>query len=234
MVHYTTKPNRRGSRFQDLVGMKFGRLTVVEEAARCVKSTRWLCRCECGQMTDVTAHHLRRGDVRSCGCLRNEALGRRSFRHGMSGHALHRIYRHVVARCENKNDRAWSNYGGRGIAVCDEWRRDRTAFFRWAFDHGYREGLELDRINNNEGYSPQNCRFTDRITQANNKRTNRRVTAFNETKTVAEWARDARAAMPMQVIWARLMEQGWSPEDAISKPNQKPRRKRICPAPKPT
>lgn len=91
-------------------------------------------------------------------------------------------------RCTNERSDTYHSYGGRGIHVCDEWL-DFENFRDWAFDSGYEPGLTIDRINNNDGYYPGNCRWADRRTQANNRRTNRFVTYGGDTHTIAEWAR---------------------------------------------
>jgi hypothetical protein len=93
------------------------------------------------------------------------------YKHGLSGHKLYRVYLSIIQRCYNKNHKGYNLYGGRGIAVCDEWRNDFMAFYRWAMDSGYQHGLELDREENNSGYSPDNCRWATRSVNSQNTRT---------------------------------------------------------------
>ena len=94
----------------------------------------------------------------------------------------------MLQRCRDPNNKLYHRYGGRGIVVCDEWKSFEN-FNRWAMDSGYMAGLTIDRINNNKGYYPENCRWVDRITQGNNTSKNRRVSYHGMNKTVAEWAR---------------------------------------------
>jgi len=94
----------------------------------------------------------------------------------------------MKGRCKNKNNNKAKDYSGRGITICDEWENFEN-FYKWAIANGYRENLTIDRIDNNGNYEPSNCRWTDLITQENNKRTNRRIEYNGEIKTLAQWAR---------------------------------------------
>lgn len=90
-------------------------------------------------------------------------------------------------RCYNKKCKDYQMWGGRGITICDEWLRDVKSFYDWAMTHGYKDNLTIDRIDNNKGYSPDNCRWVDRKTQARNTRRNRVITINGETKCLVEW-----------------------------------------------
>jgi hypothetical protein len=117
----------------------------------------------------------------------------------------------MIQRCENENNHEANLYGSRGIKVCEEWH-DFSKFKDWAFENGYSEKLTIDRINNNKGYYPENCRWTDLITQANNKRTNVRIEYDGETKTIAQWAREFH--IDYRIFWQRL-KRGWDIERAL-------------------
>ena len=101
---------------------------------------------------------------------------------------LYWVYYAMLQRCYHKNCSHYARYGGRGITVCDEWKNDNTAFYRWALDNGYREGLTLDRIDNNGDYTPDNCRWVSVKTQNNNKSKCVYITYKGETHTMQEWA----------------------------------------------
>lgn len=90
--------------------------------------------------------------------------------HGYRHHKLYSVWCAIKQRCYNSNNKHYANYGGRGIQMCDEWVYSAAWFIRWALDNGYREGLDIDRIDNNKGYSPENCRFTTRIENIKNTR----------------------------------------------------------------
>ena len=90
-------------------------------------------------------------------------------------------------RCYNPHDARYDRYGGRGITVCDEWRNDFKAFYKWALENGYADNLTIDRIDNNKGYFPDNCRWADAETQCRNRVSNINITIGNATKTLTEW-----------------------------------------------
>lgn len=172
-----------------IIGRRFGRLTVVDfDHMGSYKVSYWMCKCDCGNMTIVSRLNLQTGHTTSCGC--NRVIRAKECRtiHGQSNTPLHGIWCHIRQRCRNENDSAYSRYGGRGIDVCDEWD-DFENFYEWAIANGYRAGLTIDRKDNDRGYSPENCRWTDHITQCNNRRTNHYVTYNGVTHTLAEWSR---------------------------------------------
>lgn len=121
-------------------------------------------------------------------------------------------------RCQNPASKAYSNYGGRGIQVCEEWQ-DFIPFWRWAIANSYSDELEIDRIDVNGNYSPENCRWVDDVTQANNRRNTLWITAFGETKRLTDWLTDERCTATEYQVRYRLRH-GWKSESALAAPKQ--------------
>ena len=169
----------------DLTGQRFGRLVVLERAEdNITKSGKkvkcWKCLCDCGNKKIVRQGGLRNGHTQSCGCLHKEIVGSLNRTHGLSANCgrLYPLWKSIKYRCYNKNSKSYSQYGGRGIAMCDEWKNDFLAFHDWAIANGYKEEktdkglniLTIDRIDVNGNYEPSNCRFVTNDVQAKNKR----------------------------------------------------------------
>jgi hypothetical protein len=144
----------------------------------------------------MNASLLRRGDSTHCGC--NNA----HKRHGQTGTPLYQCWQGLCKRCRDKTHH---RYGGRGITVCDEWARFEP-FAEWALANGYREGLEVDRINNDGNYEPENCRFVDDITQNNNRHTTRHYEMDGKKQSIKQWWRDFRCVVSYECLRLRL---GW-------------------------
>lgn len=172
----------------NLQGMKFGRLTVLSYIPGTKKKgNKWVCKCDCGNLTEVYHNALTRNVSKSCGCLRKEVSGKTNLQHGITDTRIYKIWEGIKSRCSNSKLSCYKNYGGRGIKVCQEWLHSPTAFYNWAIANGYEENLTLDREDVNGDYTPQNCRWVDYKTQANNKRTNAIYELNGELKTLAQW-----------------------------------------------
>lgn len=133
-------------------------------------------------------------------------------KHGYRKNRLYTIWCNIKARCNNNNNIAYMNYGGRGITVCDEWNKSFSTFKDWALSNNYQENLTIDRINTDLGYSPENCRWSDRKTQNNNKRSN--IIIENTTLTLA----CEKIGVNPRLIQARMREQEMSFDEAIKLP----------------
>lgn len=181
-------------RYIDLTGKQYGRLTVLYRTQDHIsKSGRpavvFHCRCTCGKECDVMKLALVKGYTKSCGCLRSEETKKRRTKRDDISRKLRIIYRHMCERCYDEADKRYERYGGRGIAICDEWIEEdgMERFIEWARNNGYSIGLTIDRIDNNGNYSPTNCRWTTPKEQSNNRSTNTMLTVDGTTKTIAQW-----------------------------------------------
>ena len=155
----------------DITGSLFGKLTAIKKVATHKKGYAiWFCECECGEYTKVRSDHLKSGNTSSCGCLMIERFTDKSITHGKSYHRLYGVWRGMKQRCYYDKHVNYKNYGGRGIDVCSEWKDSFEVFYNWSIDNGYKKGLEIDRIDNYKGYSPDNCRYVTREENNNNKR----------------------------------------------------------------
>lgn len=204
--------------FVDITGQRFYRWSVIGIASKTSDNhQKWHCICDCGAERDVLGKDLRNGKSKSCGCLSRELSAKRAEKHGLHKHPLYTIWCNMHSRCENPNNPSFYNYGGRGIKICEEWNNPES-FILWGISHGYSEGLQLDRINNDGDYSPENCRFVPLYVNQNNKRTNWNICFCGIVLTISQWS--TFLGVPEARIRHRLYS-GWSVEDALFKPKSK-------------
>lgn len=199
---------------EDLTGRRFGYLTALERAPKGTKSrTSWLCECECGRRKVVLAFNLKSGASRSCGCRVRAATIARSTTHGKNLTPEHKVWKGLRKRCRNRNEGGYSNYGGRGIAVCERWDQ----FENFLADMGERPSSKhtIDRVDNDGPYSPDNCRWATRRAQMNNVRKNVLLEHGGCRFSVAQWARVL--SVPAFRIYSRLRA-GWSVDAALFRP----------------
>jgi len=151
------------------IGSKFNRLTVKEVLDSTGNGRRFKCQCECGNEIVSLANNIIMGRKKSCGCLAAEvnSVGA-NYKHGANGTPLYKVWSHMLSRCRNVKDKQYKSYGGRGITVCEAWLTAEN-FINWAKDK-WEPSLQIDRIDNDKGYYPENCRFTSAEMNANNRR----------------------------------------------------------------
>lgn len=197
----------------DLRGRRFSKLTAIRPTDRRVnKRVIWFCECECGGTALVSSSNLLNGNTTSCGCFRRT----RMMKHGgASSTRAYRCWCSMLHRCENPNDKGFHRYGGRGITVCAEWH-DFETFRRDMGDPP--DNRSIERINNNRGYSPDNCKWATDKEQQRNLRSNRMLTLNGVTKCASDWA-DIVGLTTSQIC--DRLRLGWSAEDAITTPKLK-------------
>lgn len=209
------------SRAKDITGKRFGRLTPLGPVGRTkLGSIEWLCGCACGNTAVVTCAHLRSGHTQSCGCISTE-IRQSNFptTHGMSDDPLYRTWSGIVQRCTNKNQPRYSDYGGRGISVYEEWRFSFESFHAYVsrLPHCGEKGYTLDRIDNDRSYEPGNLRYATRSEQNRNTRKNHMISHNGETKCLVEWSEIT--GLEAETIAIRL-QAGWTIERSLSTPSQ--------------
>lgn len=192
----------------------YGDLTVIKESEKKRRSLagKWYhCKCVCGKSADVSVYKLLSGEKKSCGCLRSRACTARVTTHGLCKHPIYSTWSSMMRRCYTKSQTAYHRYGGRGIIVEKRWHK----FINFYNDMSpyWKEKLELDRINNNKGYSRKNCRWVTRTEQVNNTSSNRYITINEKRLSASDWSR--KNNISINTIYDRL-KNGWDPVDAVT------------------
>lgn len=192
---------------KDKSGQVFGQWTVLKRHV----GTMWKCRCTCGTIKSVSGTSLKLGKSKSCGCTQYDV----HIKHGMEGTPTYNTWGHMLTRCRNPKHKQYAQYGGRGIKVCREWHSFES-FFR---DMGEKpEGLSLDRINNDDGYYKENCRWATLRQQVGNQQRSLRFEWNGKVQTLSDLAHEHN--IPRQRVAQRL-EAGWSLEKALTTPVKK-------------
>lgn len=201
------------SKLIDLTGQRFAKLTVIKRAENYKHGiVAWECLCDCGNTTVVRSGNLKSGAVKSCGCLNKISY---TATHKESKTPLYRKWKSMLYRCENKKHIAYKDYGARGITVCEEWH-DFLSFKKWVEETKPCGEFSIDRIDNDKGYSPDNCRWASQKEQANNRRSNVMIAYQNEVHNLMEWSKIL--GFDYKSVHNRMHKLGWSFEKAINTP----------------
>lgn len=208
-----------GTRLHIPKGTIFNRLKVIKElethiTASGQRKRRFRLRCECKRKVDVFIQDLTSGKTKSCGCL-NQELKESRTTHGYRNHPLYDTWSNMLYRCNDMDD---PDYGGRGITVCDAWNEDPRAFCDWGMLNGWNKRLQIDRIDNNKGYSPDNCRFVTRKVNMRNTRRALLVEVNNNLVSLKDLVeKKDKLGLGYQVIRHRI-KSGWSLNRAFNEP----------------
>lgn len=189
----------------DITGMRFGRLTAVRrEYCHKTRGWHWRCACDCGTEIVAWLGNLRKGNTKSCGCLKRDTTRARSITHGDKGSSEYMTWADMIGRCHRPAHKTFANYGGRGIAVCRRWRK----FENFLADMGRRPSIQhsIERVDNNKGYSPENCTWATRQEQCRNRRTNRVIDTPKGPMLLCE--AEEISGISASTLWKRL-KRGW-------------------------
>ena len=200
---------------KNITGERFNRLTAVKYVGvNKHKHSVWECRCDCGKTVNIPIGALRTGNTKSCGCLNLELISSMNRTHGRSRTPEYRNWCAMKERCNSPYHKNYSDYGGRGIRVCERWD---SSFENFLADMGPRPFLKatVERIDSSKGYSPDNCRWATQKEQTRNKRNTVFLEFKGERKSVGEWAE--RLGVKIGFITQRL-RLGWSVERALTVP----------------
>lgn len=212
----------------DLTNKKFNAL-YIKKLDKIKKGKRyWVCECNCGNIISVDTNSLISGHTKSCGRCKNCP----SYQHGFARNSLFSIYHNMIDRCYNLNHQAYSNYGARGIIVCDEWKikndyQGLKNFINWAETKGYKKGLTIERINVNGIYEPNNCMWITKKEQARNRRDTIYVFYKNETWKLVDLISFLDLESKSNAIVRRIKRNKMTIEDALFKPIRKVIRRKI-------
>lgn len=211
-----------GKRIDVEPGSKYWRFTIIKEVEPHVTSggnrKRMVrCICKCGSTKDVLLIDLINGRIKSCGCFSKDSARERAYQRNTTHNMYHTpeydVWMSMKKRCNNKRHKSYNDYGGRGIKICEEWNRSFLSFLK---DMGQRPSKEYSiyRINNDDGYYKENCRWATKKEQCQNQRTNINITYKGETKCLSEWARSRH--MSYQKLWHRLRVAKYELEKAFN------------------
>lgn len=216
-------------KFIDITGQKFGRLKVIELVRKSnVWQTKWLCECVCKNKRIVLGGNLKNGNTQSCGCLQKEIIqkiGSRNIRHGHNKKGketrTHKSWHCMIQRCTNPNNNNYTNYGRRGITVCERWLK----FENFLEDMGERpNNKSIERIKNDLGYNKKNCKWATSKEQNRNTRKNIYVTHNGKTQLLIEWS--GETGIPYSILWKRIYMYNWSIQKALTTPAKKYKERR--------
>lgn len=186
---------------------------------------QWLCRCDCGKEKKVSQCCLKQGQAKSCGCMKGEWIRRARYKHGGTPRggrtAEYHIWGGMTGRCHNPDNQRFSLYGARGIQVCDRWRGE-NGFANFLSDMGKRpgKGFSIERIDNDRGYGPDNCRWATHREQMNNTRRNKKLEWNGVTRTYSQWERQLGLC---HGTVHRRVSAGWNVERILTTPHGRKR-----------
>ena len=205
------------------IGQRFNSFTVMDYEVRehlsGSRSVYWIAQCDCGNVKSVAPLKLITGHTKTCGCGKIERCHRLTEKyrtiHGGRHDRLYQIWHGMKQRCLYSHSKDFANYGGRGVALCEEWANDYAKFRKWALGNGYADNLTIDRIDVNGTYEPNNCRWITAKEQSTNRRNSHLYEYDGEILGLPEIAK--RLGVKYQTLYKWAVREGLSINDAIAK-----------------
>ncbi|WP_179022022.1 hypothetical protein [Winogradskyella forsetii] len=200
----------------DLTGQTFSRLKVLSYEGRNKQyDSLWKCECDCGTIKTIRGGVLKNGHTQSCGCLQKERTSVAKTTHGLinDNYKLYKVWIGIKQRCNNPNSKSYTDYGGRGIKICNEWENSFEVFHKWAIEEGYKIGLTIERVLVDGNYEPSNCKWIHKKWQSKNRTSSVLITHEGETKSASEWSELTR--IPSKVITQRI-RRGWNSKKTLT------------------
>lgn len=185
------------------------------------------CECQCGTIKTVLLRSLLTGNTKSCGCYNSKITAERNTTHGLSINngkptRLYRIWQDMKRRCKNHPTRKdTKNYHKKGIRVCSKWHDDFSNFYKWAIQSGYTDNLTIERTDNEQGYSPNNCKWIPKSEQSKNRTSNHLITFNNQSMTLSEWSEHLN--IKRSTLNSRIVTRKWPIEKALTTPVKTPK-----------
>lgn len=203
---------------KNLLGQRFGRLVVIQKLPKKNNRGMWLCKCDCGNVKELSCNVLTCGKTKSCGCLQKDIAKKNKTKHNGKYTRLYNTWLNIKRRCYNPSSKAFPYYGAKGIKMYDKWIHDFSAFKDWAYKNGYNDTLTIDRINNDGDYEPNNCRWVDMITQENNRTNNRHIYYNGNEYTLFDLSEISKVGY--KTLHQRLYMYGWDIDKAVNTPSR--------------
>ena len=205
----------------DILNKRFGRLIVIKFTGKKGTCRLMQCKCNCGNYTITRIYDLLNGDTKSCGCYKKDMIRKTKTTHGMSGTKFYLRWWNLKNRCYNPNFPDYRYYGARGIFMCERWKNSFSDFYNDIIGT-YKDGLTLDRINNNGPYSPENCRWATRREQSQNRNYCHQITIAGKTYPLWKWLQIY--SIKRSTYGTRHWTYGWPIIKAITTPVRKYKR----------
>lgn len=200
----------------------YGKLKIIREIDAVIISNkprrRFECECECRNIITTQLVLLTSGKTQSCGCYQKQRAKEGQLKHGLEKHPLYSVWKNMKKRCYNINYTQYQNYGGRGITICDSWKDNFQNFYNWSIST-WQQGLTIDRINNSEGYTPNNCRWVSMKIQCNNSRKNHNIVYNGSTYTLSTLAEHLN--IPYNIVRYRISNCKWTVKKLIKQHDKK-------------